>query len=130
MPQRNQQSPRTKPVTGSRGPCPHLASPLLGFLGPLPSSSGGEGPFTPGYPAGQPGVSKHLRVLREAGLVEVRANAQRRVYRLRTEPLREIDEWLAPYRAAWAGRLGALGTGGCSPSPAGWRTRARRSGGP
>jgi DNA-binding transcriptional ArsR family regulator len=56
----------------------------------------------------QPGVSKHLRVLREAGLVEVRADAQRRVYRLRTEPLREIDEWLAPYRAAWAGRLGAL----------------------
>src|SRR6185503_9830958 len=44
----------------------------------------------------------------EAGLVEVRADAQRRVYRLRTEPLREIDEWLAPYRAAWAGRLGAL----------------------
>ena len=53
----------------------------------------------------QPGVSKHLRALREAGLVEVRADAQRRVYRLRTEPLREIDEWLAPYRAAWAGRL-------------------------
>ena len=56
----------------------------------------------------QPAVSKHLRLLREAGLVEVRADAQRRVYRLRTEPLREIDEWLAPYRAAWAGRLGAL----------------------
>src|SRR6266540_2530367 len=59
-------------------------------------------------PLSQPGVSKHLRVLREAGLVEVRTDAQRRVYRLRTEPLREIDEWLAPYRAAWAGRLGAL----------------------
>ena len=42
------------------------------------------------------------------GSVEVRTDAQRRVYRLRTEPLREIDEWLAPYRAAWAGRLGAL----------------------
>ena len=56
----------------------------------------------------QPQVSKHLRVLREAGLVEVRTDAQRRVYRLRTEPLREIDEWLAPYRAAWAGRLDAL----------------------
>jgi len=53
-------------------------------------------------------LSQHLRVLREAGLVEVRTDAQRRVYRLRTEPLREIDEWLAPYRAAWAGRLGAL----------------------
>lgn len=56
----------------------------------------------------QPGVSKHLRVLREAGLVEVRTDAQRRLYRLRTEPLREIDEWLAPYRAVWAGRLDAL----------------------
>jgi DNA-binding transcriptional ArsR family regulator len=56
----------------------------------------------------QPGVSKHLRVLREAGLVEVRTDAQRRLYRLRTEPLREIDEWLAPYRAAWADRLDTL----------------------
>jgi DNA-binding transcriptional ArsR family regulator len=56
----------------------------------------------------QPGVSKHLRVLRDAGLVEVRTDAQRRLYRIRTEPLREIDEWLAPYRAAWAGRLDAL----------------------
>ena len=59
-------------------------------------------------PVSQPAVSKHLRVLREAGLVEVRTDAQRRLYRLRTEPLREIDEWLAPYRAAWAGRLDAL----------------------
>jgi DNA-binding transcriptional ArsR family regulator len=56
----------------------------------------------------QPGVSKHLRVLREAGLVEVTADAQRRVYRLRPEPLREIDAWLAPYRAAWTDRLDAL----------------------
>ena len=56
----------------------------------------------------QPGVSKHLRVLREAGLVEVRVDAQRRLYRLRTEPLREIDEWLAPYRAAWSRRLDVL----------------------
>jgi DNA-binding transcriptional ArsR family regulator/uncharacterized protein YndB with AHSA1/START domain len=56
----------------------------------------------------QPGVSKHLRVLRRAGLVEVRADGQRRRYRLRTEPLREIDDWLAPYRAAWSDRLDAL----------------------
>jgi DNA-binding transcriptional ArsR family regulator len=47
-------------------------------------------------------------VLRRAGLVEVRADAQRRLYRLRSEPLREIDEWLAPYRAAWGKRLDAL----------------------
>ena len=56
----------------------------------------------------QPAVSKHLRVLRQAGLVEVRADAQRRLYRLRTEPLRQIDDWLAPYRAGWSDRLDAL----------------------
>ena len=49
----------------------------------------------------QPAVSRHLRVLREAGLVEVRAEAQRRVYRVRPEPLHAIDAWLAPYRARW-----------------------------
>ena len=56
----------------------------------------------------QPGVSRHLRVLRDAGLVEVRGDAQRRMYRLRAEPLRELDEWLEPYRAEWSGRLDAL----------------------
>ena len=56
----------------------------------------------------QPGVSKHLRVLREAGLVDVRHDAQRRVYRVRPEPLAEIDEWLEPYRRLWASRLDAL----------------------
>jgi DNA-binding transcriptional ArsR family regulator len=56
----------------------------------------------------QPAVSKHLKVLRDAGLVDVRVDAQRRVYRLRAEPLREIDEWLAPYRAVWRDRLTAL----------------------
>jgi DNA-binding transcriptional ArsR family regulator len=56
----------------------------------------------------QPAVSKHLRVLRDAGLVEVRTDAQRRVYRVRTEPLRAIDDWLAPYRASWAARLDNL----------------------
>jgi len=56
----------------------------------------------------QPGVSRHLRILREAGLVDVRRDAQRRLYRLRAEPLRELDEWLEPYRREWAGRLDAL----------------------
>ena len=56
----------------------------------------------------QPGVSKHLRVLREAGLVEARTDAQRRIYRVRPEPLAEIDEWLAPYRRLWSSRLDAL----------------------
>ncbi|MFG1998176.1 ArsR/SmtB family transcription factor [Spirillospora sp. NPDC048911] len=56
----------------------------------------------------QPTVSKHLKVLRGAGLVEVRQDAQRRWYRLRPEPLAEIDEWLAPYRRMWTHSLDAL----------------------
>jgi DNA-binding transcriptional ArsR family regulator len=56
----------------------------------------------------QPGVSRHLKVLRDAGLVEVRQDAQRRLYRLRPEPLMELDAWLEPYRAEWATRLDAL----------------------
>ncbi|MGA8117912.1 MAG: metalloregulator ArsR/SmtB family transcription factor [Actinocatenispora sp.] len=56
----------------------------------------------------QPAVSKHLRVLRAVGLVEVRQDAQRRWYRLRAEPLSEIDAWLAPYRRFWNDRLDAL----------------------
>jgi DNA-binding transcriptional ArsR family regulator len=56
----------------------------------------------------QPAVSKHLRVLREAGLVTARSDAQRRLYRLRPEPLRVIDEWLAPYRRLWSASLDAL----------------------
>ncbi|WP_214368607.1 ArsR/SmtB family transcription factor [Pseudonocardia sp. H11422] len=56
----------------------------------------------------QPGTSKHLRVLREAGLVRVRAEAQRRWYELAPEPLAEIDAWLEPYRWMWADRLDAL----------------------
>lgn len=56
----------------------------------------------------QPGTSKHLRVLREAGLVRVRRDAQRRWYELCPEPLAEVDEWLTPYRWLWADRLDAL----------------------
>ncbi|HUS62655.1 MAG TPA: metalloregulator ArsR/SmtB family transcription factor [Acidimicrobiales bacterium] len=56
----------------------------------------------------QPGVSRHLKVLRDAGLVEVRRDAQRRLYRLRAEPLMELDAWLEPYRAEWAERLDSL----------------------
>jgi DNA-binding transcriptional ArsR family regulator len=56
----------------------------------------------------QPSVSKHLRVLRDAGLVEARVDAQRRLYRIRPEPLREIDEWLAPFRRFWSAHFDAL----------------------
>src|SRR5580765_2603762 len=56
----------------------------------------------------QPSVSKHLRVLREAGFVESRIDAQRRVYRLRPEPLMEVDSWLAPFRRFWSAHVDAL----------------------
>ena len=56
----------------------------------------------------QPGVSRHLKVLRDAGLVEVRRDRQRRLYRLRPEPLMELDAWLEPYRREWSDRLDAF----------------------
>jgi len=56
----------------------------------------------------QPSVSKHLRVLREAGFVESRVDAQRRVYRIRPEPLMEVDAWLAQFRRFWSRRVDAL----------------------
>jgi DNA-binding transcriptional ArsR family regulator len=56
----------------------------------------------------QPSVSKHLRVLREAGFVESRVDAQRRLYRIRPEPLMEIDDWLAPFRRYWSAHVDAL----------------------
>jgi DNA-binding transcriptional ArsR family regulator len=74
-----------------------------------------RGPATAGelaalLPIARPGVSRHLRVLREAGLVEVRQEGQRRVYSLDPEPLAEVDVWLARYRALWEQRLDALHT--------------------
>ena len=74
-----------------------------------------RGPATAGelaalLPISRPGVSRHLRVLREAGLVEARQDAQRRVYGLRPEPLAEVDEWLDRYRALWEQRMDALHT--------------------
>lgn len=59
-------------------------------------------------PISQPGVSKQLRLLREAGLVRVRRDAQRRFYRLDPKPLADLDAWLEPYRAFWTTRLDAL----------------------
>jgi len=56
----------------------------------------------------QPAVSKHLRVLRDAGFVESTVDAQRRLYRLKPEPLREIDAWLAQFRRFWSAHLDAL----------------------
>ena len=72
-----------------------------------------EGEATAGQLAGlfsiaRPGVSRHLRVLREAGLVDVRVDGQRRVYRLNPAPLAEVDDWLARCRRLWSQRLDAL----------------------
>jgi DNA-binding transcriptional ArsR family regulator len=74
-----------------------------------------DGPVSAGelatmLPIARPGVSRHLRVLREAGLVEVRQEAQFRLYSLRPEPLAEVDDWLEQYRALWRNRLDALHT--------------------
>src|SRR6058998_3529591 len=74
-----------------------------------------DGPATAGelaaaLPIARPGVSRHLRVLREVGLVDVRQDAQRRIYSLRPEALAEVDQWLEPYRALWRNRLDALHT--------------------
>jgi DNA-binding transcriptional ArsR family regulator len=66
------------------------------------------GELVEGLQMSQPAISKHLRVLRDAGLVEARVDAQRRLYRVRPGPLREIDDWLDPYRALWESSLDAL----------------------
>ena len=71
----------------------------------------------------QPAVSKHLRVLREAGLVTVRPDGQRRLYRVRLEPLIELDDWLEPYRKMWRKSLDKL-EAHLSPSPASKRRRS------
>ena len=75
--------------------------------------AGGEvaaGELAAHFPVSRPAVSRHLRVLREAGLVGVRVEGQRRLYALDPRPLSELDAWLAPYRRLWAQRLDALDT--------------------
>lgn len=62
------------------------------------------------FPVSRPAISRHLRVLRESGLVRVRSDGRERRYALEPEPLRELDEWLEPYRDLWAQRLDALDT--------------------
>jgi DNA-binding transcriptional ArsR family regulator len=80
---------------------------LLEALADGPASAGELAAM---LPIARPGVSRHLRVLREAGLVDVHPDAQRRVYELRPEPLAEVDEWLGRYRGLWTQRLDALHT--------------------
>jgi DNA-binding transcriptional ArsR family regulator len=80
---------------------------LLETLAAGPASAGELAAL---LPIARPGVSRHLRVLREAGLVEVRPEAQRRIYQLRPEALVEVDEWLNRYRSLWERGLDALHT--------------------
>jgi DNA-binding transcriptional ArsR family regulator len=80
---------------------------LLGLL------AGGEiaaGDLAARFPVSRPAISRHLRVLREAGLVRCRTDGRRRFYALDPAPLREVDAWLEPYRGLWAQRLDALDT--------------------
>jgi DNA-binding transcriptional ArsR family regulator len=76
----------------------------------LRTHSATAGELAEALPIARPGVSRHLRVLREAGLVEVEQQAQWRIYRLRPEPLVELDSWLGRYRVLWERRLDALHT--------------------
>ncbi|MBW8770742.1 MAG: winged helix-turn-helix transcriptional regulator [Gemmatimonadetes bacterium] len=78
------------------------------ILGLLLSSERSVGEIERKLRLSQPSVSKHLRVLREAGFVESRVEAQQRVYRLRPEPLMELDEWLEPFRRFWSKHVDAL----------------------
>lgn len=78
------------------------------ILGLLLSSEHSVGEIESKLRLAQPTVSKHLRVLRDAGFVESRIEAQRRLYRLRPEPLKELDEWLAPFRRFWTKHVDAL----------------------
>src|SRR3974390_430953 len=78
------------------------------ILGLLVSSEQSVGEIERRLRMSQPTVSKHLRVLREAGFVESTVDAQRRLYRLRPEPLQEIDAWLAPFRRFWSVHMDAL----------------------
>ena len=80
---------------------------MLGSLRDHPATAG---ELAAALPIARPGVSRHLRVLREAGLVDVRQEAQRRIYSLRPVALLEVDEWLEDYRALWRNRLDALHT--------------------
>jgi DNA-binding transcriptional ArsR family regulator len=115
----------------------------------LASGEKTAGELGEGFPISQPAVSKHLRVLREAGLVMTRGQAQRRLYRLNPAPLAEVDAWLARCRNFWEERLGSLKAyvetedraipvparfpGRAGPDLAGWekgRWRSRPSGAP
>ena len=92
-----------------QAPLMAMAEPnRLAILSMLADGERPAGDFVDALPISQPTVSRHLSVLREAGLVTVRKDAQRRLYRLNPAPLAELDQWLARYRRFWTGKLDAL----------------------
>jgi DNA-binding transcriptional ArsR family regulator len=91
------------------GPFEVLAEPhRRALLDLLRERERSVGELVAGLQLSQPGVSRHLRVLRDAQLVEVRIDGQRRIYSLRAAPLDAVDAWIAPYRRFWVDRLDAL----------------------
>jgi DNA-binding transcriptional ArsR family regulator len=102
-----------------------LADPVRRELvGLLARGEVAAGELADRFPVSRPAISRHLRVLRTAGLVSVRTEGRRRLYALDPRPLRELDDWLEPYRDLWASRLDALDT------EIARGRRATRSGGP
>ena len=90
---------------------PALADPIRRqIVALLASGERAAGELADGFPVSRPAVSRHLRVLRQAGLVRARTEGKRRLYTLDPAPLRELDHWLEPYRDLWAQRLDALDT--------------------
>jgi DNA-binding transcriptional ArsR family regulator len=97
------------------------------ILGLLVSSERSVGEIERRLRMSQPAVSKHLRVLRDAGFVEATVDAQRRVYRLTPEPLQALDAWLAPFRQFWSAHVDALERHlDCMDRPTPAKTNARR----
>ena len=90
---------------------PALADPIRRqIVALLAHGERAAGELADGFPVSRPAVSRHLRVLRQAGLVRARTEGKRRIYTLDPAPLRELDDWLEPYRDLWAQRLDALDT--------------------
>jgi DNA-binding transcriptional ArsR family regulator len=88
-----------------------LADPTRrALVGLLARKEWAAGELAARFPLSRPAISRHLRVLREAGLVRSRTEGKRRLYALDPRPLRDLDEWLEPYRDLWAQRLDALDT--------------------
>ena len=101
----------TKELTIDRSPFDAVADPTRrAILDHLKDGELGAGEIAERFPVSRPAIARHVRILRKAGLVSERRDAQKRFYALRPEGLKEIDRWLEPYRLFWAARLVDLKT--------------------